>query len=54
MKNDGNSFSFSYKGNNVELTILDEKQYKYLEYMPEPVKLDSAKAIISPMPGAIV
>ena len=54
VKNDGNSFSFSYKGNNVELAILDEKQYKYLKYMPEPTKLDSAKSIISPMPGAIV
>jgi len=25
VKNDGLSFSFSYKGNNVELAILDEK-----------------------------
>lgn len=54
VKNDGLSFSFSYKGNNVELAILDDKQYKYLQHMPEPAKLDHAKSIISPMPGAIV
>jgi propionyl-CoA carboxylase alpha chain len=54
VKNDGLSFSFSYKGNNVELAILDEKQYQHLGHMPEPAKLDHAKSIISPMPGAVV
>jgi propionyl-CoA carboxylase alpha chain len=34
--------------------IYDEIQSPYKEYMPLPVKVDTAKSIISPMPGAIV
>jgi propionyl-CoA carboxylase alpha chain len=54
MKNDGIKFKFNFKGNNVELSVFDETQYKYKKYMPEPKIIDHAKNIISPMPGAIV
>jgi len=47
-------YGFSYKGNNVELSVLDERQYQFVHHMPEPVVLDHAKSIISPMPGAVV
>ena len=36
------------------MKIYDEVQAPYQKYMPIPVKLDTAKSIISPMPGAIV
>jgi propionyl-CoA carboxylase alpha chain len=54
MNNDGIKFTFSYKGNNVKLSIYDETQYKFKKFMPEPKVLDMAKNVISPMPGAIV
>ena len=53
-KNDDIGFNFYYKGNNVAVSIFEEKQYAYEKHMPEPVKFDFAKAVISPMPGAIV
>lgn len=54
VNNDGIKFKFNFKGNTVELTIYDENQFQYKKYMPEPKKIDHAKNIISPMPGAIV
>ena len=50
----GINFTFNLKGNSVDMRIYSEDQYKYKQYMPVPVKIDSAKSIISPMPGAIV
>ena len=54
VKNDAIKHNFYYKGNNVELSIYEEKQYKYKKHMPVPKKMDFTKTIISPMPGAIV
>lgn len=54
VNNDGIKFTFNYKGNNVQMSIYDETQFKYKKYMPEPSVLDHAKNVISPMPGAIV
>ena len=42
------------KGNQIEVSVYDEQQYALKKYMPEPVKIDSAKVVMSPMPGAIV
>jgi len=53
-KNDGIKYHFDFKGNNVQLSIYDENQYKYKQYMPAPKVIDYAKTIMSPMPGAIV
>jgi propionyl-CoA carboxylase alpha chain len=53
-KNDGIKYNFDFKGNNVELSIYEEKQYKYKHHMPAPKFIDYAKTIMSPMPGAIV
>ena len=36
------------------MNVYNERQYDLSEHMPEPVKIDSAKVIMSPMPGAIV
>ena len=36
------------------MSIFEEKQFKYEQHMPEPVKIDFAKSVLSPMPGAIV
>ena len=52
--NDGIRHTFYHKGNSVEISVFDEDQYAYQKYMPEPKKIDFAKSIISPMPGAIV
>ena len=38
----------------MDVSIFEERQYKYQQYMPEPVKVDFAKVVMSPMPGAIV
>jgi propionyl-CoA carboxylase alpha chain len=54
MKNDNIRYNFYYKGNNVELLIFEEKQYKYKSHMPVQKKVDSSKLVMSPMPGAIV
>ena len=53
-ENNGIRYSYNMKGNKVELSVYSENQYKYKKHMPEPVKLDTAKSIISPMPGSIV
>lgn len=54
VNNDGIRFKLNYKGNNVDLSIYEPNQYKYKQFMPEPKKVDHAKNIMSPMPGAIV
>ena len=53
-KNDDIKYSFYYKGNNVDVSIYEEKQFKYEKYMAEPVNEDYSKAVMSPMPGVIV
>lgn len=47
-------FDFYYMGGKVETIVYDEAQYKYKHYMAPPVKIDTTKQIISPMPGAVV
>lgn len=47
-------YNFYHKGNNVEIQVYDASQYKYKKYMAPPKKIDFAKSVISPMPGAIV
>lgn len=53
-QNDNIQYWFSYKGNNLKLSVYDERQYQFVQHMPEPVVIDHAKSIISPMPGAVV
>ena len=36
------------------MSVYSETQFKYKKHMPEPVKIDYAKSIMSPMPGTIV
>lgn len=52
--NDGIEYKFNLKGNNVKMSVYSENQYKYKKHMPEPVQIDYAKSIISPMPGTII
>ena len=47
-------FSFYYQGGKVETLVYDESQYKYKEHMAPPVKIDTTKSLLSPMPGAVV
>lgn len=47
-------YNFYYKGNSVETLVYDQSQFKYKKFMAPPKKIDYAKSIISPMPGAIV
>jgi propionyl-CoA carboxylase alpha chain len=51
---DNLNFNFYYKGNTVQSTVYDENQFAVKKYMAPPKKVDSAKSIISPMPGSIV
>jgi propionyl-CoA carboxylase alpha chain len=51
---DGVQYEFSYKGNKVQMLIYDETQAPYSHHMPEPVVLDMAKNVISPMPGTVL
>ena len=53
-ENDGMTSTFGHKGNMIKATIFDERQHELAAHMPEPVVIDSAKVIMSPMPGAIV
>lgn len=48
------NFSFTLKGNQVTAKVYQPNQYAYKHYMPVPPKIDFAKIIMSPMPGAIV
>lgn len=36
------------------MSVYTPAQFKYKHHMPEPVQIDYAKSIISPMPGTIV
>lgn len=47
-------FDFYYMGGKVETLVYDESQYKYKQHMAPPVKIDTTKSLLSPMPGAIV
>lgn len=47
-------FNFQFKGNDIKTKVFDPRQYKYKHFMAEPVKLDTTKMVLSPMPGAIV
>lgn len=51
---DGIRYTFHHKGNLVKLSVYNETQYKYKNFMPEPKTIDYTKSIQSPMPGAIV
>ena len=47
-------FDFYFRGNNIKTKVYDETQFKFKHHMATPVKLDTTKMVISPMPGAIV
>ena len=53
-ENDGMTSTYGLKGNLIKATIFDERQHELSTHMPEPVVIDSAKVVMSPMPGAIV
>jgi propionyl-CoA carboxylase alpha chain len=48
------NYHFAVKGNQVEVAVLNEAQYKVNKYMAPPKKIDHAKSVLSPMPGAII
>lgn len=48
------NFDFYFRGNTIKTKVFDEIQYKYKHHMAQPVKIDTSKMIISPMPGSIV
>ena len=45
---------FTMKGSQVEIAVYDEAQFRLKGYMAPPKKIDHAKSVLSPMPGAIV
>jgi propionyl-CoA carboxylase alpha chain len=47
-------YNFYYKGNTVDVTMFDETQFPLKKFMAPPKKIDYAKSVLSPMPGAIV
>ena len=47
-------FDFYYQGGKVETLVYDETQFKYKQFMAPPVKIDTTKSLLSPMPGAVV
>jgi len=47
-------FQFYFGGNKINTQVFDEQQYKYKHFMKKPVKLDTTKMVMSPMPGSIV
>ncbi len=51
---DNLNFRFYIKGNTITAQVYDEKQYALKHLMAPPKKIDFAKSVISPMPGAIV
>jgi propionyl-CoA carboxylase alpha chain len=48
------NFRFSIKGSDVECAVYNTAQYKLKGLMSPPKKIDHAKSVLSPMPGAIV
>ena len=51
---DGLNFEYNLKGNKIQAQVYDQAQFEVKGYMAPPKKIDYAKSIISPMPGAIV
>lgn len=47
-------FNFQFRGQTIKTKVFDSRQYKYKHFMAVPVKLDTAKMVLSPMPGTIV
>ena len=47
-------YGFYYKGNTLPIEVHDPLQQQYKGYMAPPKKIDFAKSVLSPMPGAIV
>lgn len=47
-------YSFYYRGSYVTVEAYDETQFGIKKYMPIIKKRDTAKLVISPMPGAII
>jgi propionyl-CoA carboxylase alpha chain len=45
---------FAMKGSQVEIAVYDEAQFRLKGFMAPPKKIDHAKSVLSPMPGAIV
>jgi propionyl-CoA carboxylase alpha chain len=45
---------FSMKGSQIEVGVYNEAQFRLKKYMAPPKKIDHAKSVLSPMPGAIV
>ena len=52
--NDGMTSTYGLKGNLINATVFEERQYALAHHMPEPVVIDGTKVLMSPMPGAIV
>jgi len=48
------NFNFYLRGNKVKTTVYDATQYKYKSFMKVPEKIDTAKMVMSPMPGTVV
>lgn len=48
------NYHFAVKGSHIEATVLNPAQYKLKHFMAPPKKVDYAKSVLSPMPGAIV
>jgi propionyl-CoA carboxylase alpha chain len=47
-------YNFYYKGNTVDVVVYDNDQFPVKKFMAPPKKIDYAKSVLSPMPGAIV
>ena len=50
----GNKYSFYYKGSYVNVDVFEQEQFELKKYMAEIKPRDTAKLILSPMPGGIV
>ena len=47
-------YNFYHKGNSVEIAVYTPDQFPLKKYMAPPKKIDYAKSVLSPMPGAII
>ena len=47
-------FNFYFKGNTINSAIYTATQFKHKKHMAPPKKINFAKSVLSPMPGAIV
>lgn len=47
-------FNFYFKGNTIKSSVYTPAQFKLKKYMAPPKKINYAKSVLSPMPGAIV